>query len=540
MLGYGYAIPLTNTLAKGGGLPSWVPRSETGVRALFHADYANDLFWLAGSTYADETAHNVAWGATKTGLVRQTAAPLVTGAELVANGTFDSDVSGWGIVNGATITWVAGRAMITGNGGNTPGLSRSIAPATGRAYRASATGERVYGSPSVGFHIGPNANLGGSVLVVGVSTADGPVDVSGYFGAGGAYVGARLNAIAANGTGYVDNLSVREVVPFAGWAEQATAGVTVVVAGTTPAAASGDKVVYQADDGGTRNRLRIVWGADKALRAISTVNAVDVCTVTLGTVEVSTAFRLAVSLAANVFRAALGGGAAGSVTGQATPGLCYMRIGRSYTGETWDGGIDTVTVWPAVQSAAMVETLSGPAVAAWGDSLTAQGYPALAAAAFSPPRAVYNGGVGGETSTQILARMAAANRSLTERVSWLWAGRNDLYSAIDTVANVAAMAALVTGGRYLVGSILPWTTDSPAGVDQRTAINTALAAAYGARYVDIYAALVAANDGSPEDLSDIAAGWTPRSLRADSGHLNTAGYTVAANTWVAATVAMGW
>ncbi len=43
-------------------------------------------------------------------------------------------------------------------------------------------------------------------------------------------------------------------------------------------------------------------------------------------------------------------------------------------------------------------------IVAWGDSLTAGGYPALAGALFSPERAILNRGIGGQTSTQIAAR----------------------------------------------------------------------------------------------------------------------------------------
>lgn len=47
------------------------------------------------------------------------------------------------------------------------------------------------------------------------------------------------------------------------------------------------------------------------------------------------------------------------------------------------------------------------AVVAWGDSLTAMGYPALAEALFDDGRVVLNRGVGGQTSTQIAARQGA-------------------------------------------------------------------------------------------------------------------------------------
>ncbi len=54
------------------------------------------------------------------------------------------------------------------------------------------------------------------------------------------------------------------------------------------------------------------------------------------------------------------------------------------------------------------------------------------------------------------------------------------------------------------------------------------------------AALMAANDGSPTDLADVAARHVPSSLRSDSIHLNDAGYAVVAAAFKAAHEALGF
>jgi lysophospholipase L1-like esterase len=134
--------------------------------------------------------------------------------------------------------------------------------------------------------------------------------------------------------------------------------------------------------------------------------------------------------------------------------------------------------------------------------------------------------------------------AMRRRVTWIWAGN----VGIDADGNGvdAALAALssMTGylghGRYLVAGALSASSDSAGKIAARTAFNAALSTAYGARYVDLPGALRTANDGSANDLLDIAAGYVPRSLRVDELHLNDAGYAIVAAAMHAATVSRGW
>lgn len=52
-------------------------------------------------------------------------------------------------------------------------------------------------------------------------------------------------------------------------------------------------------------------------------------------------------------------------------------------------------------------------IVAWGDSMTAGRYPALAAAMFQPPRTVINRGVGGQGSVSIAIRQGGLPLKLT-------------------------------------------------------------------------------------------------------------------------------
>ena len=78
--------------------------------------------------------------------------------------------------------------------------------------------------------------------------------------------------------------------------------------------------------------------------------------------------------------------------------------------------IRLLAVWAALLlpcASAAAPSAHGP-ITAWGDSLTlgwgvpqGQDYPTVASLLFSPPRTIENQGIGGQTSTQIAARMGA-------------------------------------------------------------------------------------------------------------------------------------
>ncbi|KRB61910.1 hypothetical protein ASE04_20600 [Rhizobium sp. Root708] len=130
--------------------------------------------------------------------------------------------------------------------------------------------------------------------------------------------------------------------------------------------------------------------------------------------------------------------------------------------------------------------------------------------------------------------------ALRRDVQWIWAGRNNAADRQVVLSDIAAMALAVAGNRCLVGSVLPSAADGP---DIRQAIadlNADLAVRYGARYVDLHAALVAAANATTGDQADIATGLVPRSLRSDGLHLNDVGYAVVAAAWADATLAMRW
>ena len=164
-------------------------------------------------------------------------------------------------------------------------------------------------------------------------------------------------------------------------------------------------------------------------------------------------------------------------------------------------------------------------VAAWGDSLTSGNqdltgptYPSALSTAMSGT-SVYNGGVGGNTSTQIATRMLAA----TDKYGYFsifWAGANNFASQSTILADVASMVAALTGTkRYLVLGVLngnfPDRQSGQTGYGQILADNAALAAAYPANYFDARAYLISLATSSAEDVIDVAHDVIPTSLRAN-------------------------
>lgn len=179
------------------------------------------------------------------------------------------------------------------------------------------------------------------------------------------------------------------------------------------------------------------------------------------------------------------------------------------------------------QAAASIPVKS---VAAWGDSLTAGNedntgvtFPNVLVSLVN--QYVYNGGVGGETSSQITARMLAIPTKFSRWSDYctiIWSGRNNYASQSTVLADVASMVAIApVPSCYLVMSVLngEYTAEHSGGASytQITSLNTALAAAYPGHYVDIRALLISqANLGNVLDAFDSVQDIPPASLRVSS------------------------
>jgi hypothetical protein len=155
---------------------------------------------------------------------------------------------------------------------------------------------------------------------------------------------------------------------------------------------------------------------------------------------------------------------------------------------------------------------------------------------------VYNGGVAGETSAQITVRELADSAHLSDLAIYKM-GRND--NSGDLIQSVWSIRQSIehhkTGAarhRFIVLSQYPGLA---ADVARCTYVNAVYADMWPGNYCDVYAALLAAGDGSPTDIADVAAGIVPTSLRADTTpHLNAAGYAIEAQAIHTFITSKGW
>ena len=125
---------------------------------------------------------------------------------LVTNGTFDTDLTGWTTTAPATATWFAGQVDLARNSGSAvQQLYQSLTPALGSVYKVNITVSAL--SHNVGvYSTGGGVPIGSTIT----TTGDHTLYFVGKSGDNGIYVGAGG---AGTATATVDNVSVYEVDP---------------------------------------------------------------------------------------------------------------------------------------------------------------------------------------------------------------------------------------------------------------------------------------------------------------------------------------
>ncbi|MDB5254760.1 MAG: hypothetical protein JWL92_136 [Candidatus Nomurabacteria bacterium] len=221
-----------------------------------------------------------------------------------------------------------------------------------------------------------------------------------------------------------------------------------------------------------------------------------------------------------------------NITGSLALGTA-LAITSGGTGDVTASGARTQL---GVAYATNSDVISNTHIATWGDSLTwGQGgasYPSQLGNLTG--YSIYNGGISGNTSTQIAASMTAA----TDKYSYttiIWAGRNDITitgpSAVATIeSNIATMVAALGHTRYIIIGVTNTSAETTgnANLTAISTLNSDLATAYGARFIDIRTYLLTQGTGIGQDATDVSNGVIPVSLRSDGTHLNTSGYALVA------------
>lgn len=433
------------------------------VGAIIDADFAGGRYFFGGRNYPDETAWLAAIGGSKAGIAR-TIGPYLVGTELCADPGFDGGVDGW-----ATVSGYAGAVS------NAGGRLRAQKTAPGTAYRAmhsafTTVAQRAYrwkldykgrsgaGTGSASVNASQDNGLSGSAAQF-IALMDTPQSCTPVVASESTttYAGMVMSVVEGQEPWTEwDDQSFRECLPYPGHQPGA---LSFELAGSTPAVASGNKVAAQWGEDRERNRVRLVWDSAKALRLIVTASNVEVANLNLGVVEVGTPFRVKASLSTNRFSACLDGNVVVTDVSGTMPGIGKFWIGRSPTGETWDGSIGRVTVWPmALPDAALSDAKKSLMV--FGDSTADAGiWRSTLASGYSPARTIVENAAGGENSGQLLAKVVADSDHRQWTTIFM-----DLPNTGETfdywMSNINAAVALLGTNRWYVH---PPAQNSPSG-----------------------------------------------------------------------------
>lgn len=415
-------------------------RSSSNLQATtgpwLDADFIAGKYGFAGRSFSDQAQFRSAVGGTIAPTGHLFLGPYIApeASELLPDGAFAAgNISDWTGV-GSAIALASGALRVTGAGGSGSGAYRTIASlidTAGRAYQlAGQVWRGTASSVTLGFGAGGGGTANYAQTANLANTAPEAVSLyCGGFSPGTASIAVRHQVNPSSGTYFVDNLSLKEALPYRGFRPGHLCGI---IEATTPASGGTGGIVFQADDNAEfnanwfeRNFIRIIWDASQHLRLIVSYvgsgTQVEQANIDLGALPAATSFALAISARDGEYRAALIGRSAQKVLAGTFPGLATPRFGRGRSSVTglWTGSIGRIRLYPyALSEEAFAAFSSGPAIAAWGDNLTAGAgatggstgsatYPAVAQTLFSTPRVVHRLGLGGQTSTQIAARMNA-------------------------------------------------------------------------------------------------------------------------------------
>jgi lysophospholipase L1-like esterase len=177
------------------------------------------------------------------------------------------------------------------------------------------------------------------------------------------------------------------------------------------------------------------------------------------------------------------------------------------------------------QPAPQVLSVNSPNIACWGDSITDLYFDNLQR--LYTNRQVFDGGVVGETSMQIDARVQA-DTAHRDWISVFWYGHNNFTKEHVSTDVANSIARLAPGNRaFIVMSMLTWADREERGTPGYNAVmqvNAELAAKYPDNFIDIHGYLVSLyQPDNPLDVQDHNNDLVPRSLRFDVIHLNDAG-----------------
>lgn len=318
-----------------------------------------------------------------------------------------------------------------------------------------------------------------------------------------------------------------------------------------------DRVIAQVDDDTESNRITVRRSSAGKIEVVVVSGGSTIATMDLGAHTALASTKVSVGWDGTTISAIRDGASLTEVASAQPAGLSKFRLGANTSATSLDGVITRLTAYKSKKASLFYEAQSS-AFAVWGDSMAAGSGASLASTMWHYRvqndllRTRYVGAVSGETSTQMLAR-CLADTTHRNWVAIFWVGHNSPDATTD-VANIQACIAHLSVDPRFPGYLVLLPTIQAGNLPGSTTYNKIMAtralmlSTFGGLYtagghvVDAPAALAAANDNSPQDLSDVANGWTPTSLRAsgDTIHLGDPGQVVIQNLNETAMVAKGY
>ncbi|MBD3728744.1 MAG: hypothetical protein IE933_03480 [Sphingomonadales bacterium] len=495
----------------------WVRTDEHGEKALLDIDHRNARFWFNGIVYASAAALYAAMtGVTQHGTERVvTMGPVRDGNELLVGGAFADagDVAEWTGGGGAVVTALAPGIAISGAGGY---ASQQITGLTvGAAYQfrvTDLTAGASYGRVSVG------TTAGGSEIMGATNVAnDATSTFTIYPTANTIYI--NLLAWATGAERRYSFAGFERNIPFHGFSH--TSG-TLIAEFTEQAVPGASTLLHLRNEAGaviTKNILTLASAAtgdsSGSIRAADT--SFQFNSATLGRVFAGRDNVLAIAWAANDVQATTNGQMAANseVSVASIPTFDRLCVGNISGTGIMGGTMQRLTYFPR-RVAALSERESWfvkhpDAIHILGDSFDTETLRQAIAAQY-PARLVTRDGVGGSTLREQLDRYLRTP-ALWCRTLVVMDGSGD--SETRTLTCLPVM--IKTAGHRRIVKIEASPANALAGSPERASFDAIMAQAIEimgpGHHVTCLAALQAANDGSPEDLQDVADNIVPRSLR---------------------------
>lgn len=459
MIDLGISLTSLCILNQGGG----------GITPLFTIDRENGRYMIGATSYATEADLKTALGGTATALALNAfSGDYDPGFSALYQSDFSSGVDGWATLSGpGSLSSVSGAMRIAVTG--TYRASRAV-PITGKrkGVRLTANETANAGANSKIILGGSSTSLNTAGTVTSATFGAAPDAKTIIVSSNDTDVILGVGTGSATGSWDIGSYSAKEVYPYNGYIP-GEVGMTCEI--TVPATMATAKVVAEWACGDEDHRLRLETDASGHLVARASITASDVAVLDMGSVVAGSRHSVKLAAITDGFYASMDGGVPVQDNAGTFPGVGLFFLGRSTTGEAWDGTTHNVKVYARAKDGGAVDPVK--AFNIYGDSTAAEtgstggAWSEVLCNSYSPPRIRRKNATGGLGSSAILANVAADNEFYREWTTIFMDRPNTGEDPAQWIANYKAAVAYLLTARWF---IMPPAQDSPSGT---SAINIA-------------------------------------------------------------------